>query len=401
MKDFKKYIEIFIIIVLFMGFGYFVDTGDPCFLYGKINLSLFLVSLLILFYGESALLLSLVLYALAFNIFYDNPPVYKFLQIFALGILIYIFYFIWHRKVREAKIKEEYLDKKLKENAIAFYTLKASYDKLERDLLTKPFTLSSALKEILTFYEKDEKIAKEEFLKLLRELYYVRKAHIITLKDGEYLTDGEVDIKDPLFQKVLKKMIPLYLNLSKDQNKSRYLCVIPLSLENKKAFLVIEEMPFMFFTKDALLEIAVIFTYFMQNLEKREFYAKKGCKNGTFRQDFSFELCRLKEIYKLYKIPSSLIVFKSKNLDFMKRVFFLIQKEKRGIDMVDTFKDKDGYYVVSLLFPFLEQKDADSFFERIKQKAKEDRELIKYFKSKDFIHNISLIGVSKIKNISR
>lgn len=394
-KNIKKYFEIFFISFAFIGAGYLIESKDPCLFFAKINFSLFMISLLTLFYGESGLLIFLALCSLSCKLFYDSVPAYHFLQMTALGILLYLFYFIWHKRVRDFKVKEKYFDEKLKESVAAFYTLKASYDKLERDLLTKPFSLSNSLKHISKLYNESDERAKEEFLKLLRELYFVEKSFIVIFENDEF--KGKVDIDDPLFKRVFNKMIPLYLDVSKKNQKSKYLCAIPAQSGKKRFFLVIEKMPFSFFNKDALLEIAVIFTYFVQSLQKEELLSSANCEK-FFSKEFSFEFCKLKKIYELYKISSSFAVLRSKNFSLMKRVFLSVKEEKRGIDVMDAFRDGEGYYTIALLFPFSDEKNANKFFLRVMEHLRFKEGLEKDF-SNELMYKVASISEKRVRKL--
>ncbi len=350
----KAFFESIAIISFLLFLGYLLDPKDPAFLNNGFNIFLFVLVVLTLFYGWMGFISFLFIYGLTLLYFYSPFPTLDFLEATAFGLLLFFFYFIWDREIKKSKAKEEYLEKKLSENAVAFYTLKASYDKLERSLLTKPFGMKDALWKVLLFI-KDEKVAKEEFLKFLKDNYFVEKALILE------------DVKksaDLLVKEALDKKMPVYVDIDTKNRLKSFICVIPVFIAKKSYFLAIEDIYFSRFDKNTLLEIAVIFTYFIQTLEKENFLKNKNCLKSYLSKDFAYELCKLKEIYKKYKVTSSILIFRSDNFSYMKNLYLKIKSQKRVIDMVGAMKIKNRDYFIIVLLPFSNKKEAEGFLYR-------------------------------------
>ncbi len=402
-----KYAESSIISLLFIFVGYLLNIQDPCFLENKLNISIFFIAILTLFFGWGGLLPFIVIYTLSMTIFYDTIDLYQILQLTLLGLILYLFQYVWHTRMKEQKVKEEYLNQKLNENTNAFYTLKASYDKIEKSYITKPFSLKNSLQKVIDLTNTQSN-SKVEFLKLLSQIYQVRKSMIIIYENDEiaqlYSLDknSKFNENDPLIKKAIQENSPIYVDLNDEHNQSKYLIVIPLKIENKNkiSLLVIEDILFSSFNKDTLLEISVIFTYFLQSLDKKNFMELNNCNRPYLTNDFAFELCKLKNIEKTYNIPSSIITFKSNNYDYIQKLLSTIKKEKRAIDIIQTLRVDNMNYAIMILFPFSNRSSVDGFFERLKNiLISSDKDLIKHINSKDFIYKIGDIKKNKLENL--
>lgn len=396
---FLKYAEAFIMSALFIAVGYIFNSQDPCFLENRINISLFFLATLTLFFGWTGLLSFIIVYSLAMKTLYTTFDVYQLLQLSILGLILYLFQYVWDTKIKKQIVKEEYLSQKLSENSSAFYTLKASYDRLEKDYITKPFSLKDSLKKIINLTTNQNRGAKSEFLKFLSQIYQVRKSMMVTYEKGEIREFYSLDKSDNfnqndiLIKRALSENIPVYIDFN-DNNQSSYLAVIPvISKEREKiSLLVIKDMLFSSFNKDTLLQISVIFTYFVQSLEKKRFMELHGCNRPYLDEMFAFELCKLQQIEKLYDIPSSMITIKSTNREFMKKLLSIIKKEKRVIELIQTLTVNKTNYVIIVLFPFSNTSNVEGFLSRLKSK-------FTYIESKDFSYKIGDIKKNKIENL--
>ncbi len=396
---FLKYAEAFIMSALFIAVGYILNSQDPCFLENRINISLFFLATLTLFFGWTGLLSFIIVYSLAMKTLYTTFDVYQLLQLSILGLILYLFQYVWDTKIKKQIVKEEYLSQKLSENSSAFYTLKASYDRLEKDYITKPFSLKDSLKKIINLTTNQNRGAKSEFLKFLSQIYQVRKSMMVTYEKGEIREFYSLDKSDNfnqndiLIKRALSENIPVYIDFN-DNNQSSYLAVIPvISKEREKiSLLVIKDMLFSSFNKDTLLQISVIFTYFVQSLEKKRFMELHGCNRPYLDEMFAFELCKLQQIEKLYDIPSSMITIKSTNREFMKKLLSIIKKEKRVIELIQTLTVNKTNYVIIVLFPFSNTSNVEGFLSRLKSK-------FTYIESKDFSYKIGDIKKNKIENL--
>ncbi len=396
-----KYLESFLISFVFIGAGWLIESGDPCFLESKINLSLFVMAVLTLFYGWSGFFSFLVVYMISLHLFYDTFYLYQLLQLTALGLILFVFHFIWDKKIENSKVKEEYLNRKLTDNVNAFYMLKISYDRLERAYITKPFSLKDSLDKIAKLSKKESFSAKKEFLRFLSQVYQIKKSLIVEYGEDDFKSEEEFDKNDPLIKKAIEKRVPVYTDLDPNGDKTGSLAVIPFFLEEERGcLLVIKDMLFKLFNKDTLLQVAVIFGYFIQSMEKEKFIKLHNCYQKNYLdENFAFELCRLKNIYKVYNIRSSVAVLKSKNYEFMKKLLFLTREQKRAVDEIQTLVTKENYYVIIVLFPFSDKKSVMAFLLRLKDEAYKDQTLSHCLRSEEFIYKVGDINQNPLENL--
>ncbi len=164
----------------------------------------------------------------------------------------------------------------------------------------------------------------------------------------------------------MKRKVCVYVDIKSKEILKSYLAVIPVFIGKRSYFLAIEKIYFNRFDKNTLLEIAVIFTYFIQTLEKELFVKEKECFRNYLNRDFAYELCKLADIYRTYKITSSILTFKSNDFKYMKNLYLKIKSQKRVIDMLQAMKIKNRDYLIILMLPFSDKKDAENFLSRIK-----------------------------------
>ncbi len=401
---FIKYAEALGISAVFIIIGYFVNIEDPCFINNKINVALFVVTVLTLFFGFAGLVSFIIIFSSAFFLFYDTFPLYQILQLLMLGLILYLFHYIWETKIKEEEIKSEYLTQKLEENTNAFYTLKTSYDQLEKAYITKPFSLHDSLEKIISISTKESKTAKLEFLKLLKQFYQIRKSFFVFYKDEKlqellYL-DKESNFyeNDILVKQALIKMSPVYIDLN-NKTDTKYLAVIPIPESDGITLLIVEDIPFTSFNKDTLLQISVISTYFIQSIQKNKFMEFHGCRRPYLNDDFAFELCKLQNIKNIYNISSTIMILKSSDLKHMNELLSIIKKEKRAIDFIQTLTVNKNQYVILIVFPFAHKINASGFLNRLKQTMHQNPSLLKYIQSENFIYKIEDITYNRLEKL--
>ncbi len=399
-----KYAEAIGISTIFILFGYFLNETDPCFINNKINVSLFVATVLTLFFGFAGLISFIVVYSTAFFLFYETFPLYRILELLMLGLILYLFHYIWESRMEEEAVKNSYLTQKLEENTNAFYTLKISYDQLEKSYITKRFSLQDSLQKIISISQQEENAAKIEFLKLLKQQYQVKKAVLVSCIGAKTKAALSLNQKsdfykdDILIKEALIKMKPAYIDLNR-KTDAKYLGVIPTAKVEGIDLLAIEDMPFTFFNEDTLLQISVIFTYFIQSIEKNNFMEFHGCKRSYLDEDFAYELCKLQNIKNIYNISSSILILKSENLKYMNELLSIIEQLKRAVDMIQTLTVNKNQYAILIVFPFSNKVNAEGFFNRVKRKIDTNRSLLNHIDSKNFVYKIEDIAYNKFEKL--
>ncbi len=398
-----KYAEALIISIIFITIGYAINSHDPCFIDNKINIALFVITVLTLFFGFAGLISFLIVYISAFFLFYETFALYKMLELLMLGLILYLFHYLWETKTQEEHIKNRYLTQRLEENTNAFYTLKTSYDQLEKSHITKPFGLFESLEKIINITRENPNRAELEFLKFLKQLYQVRKSFLLYYKKGKIeklsqLEKNDIFENDILIKRAILKMTPVYVDFN-EKTDTKYLAVIPVATPDEIALLVIEEISFNAFNKEVLLQICVIFTYFVQSVQKERFMEFHQCRRPYFNDDFTFELCKLQNIKDLYNISSSALSLKSTDLKYMTKLLSIIQKEKRALDLIQTLTVNKKRYVIIIVFVFSDRLAAEKFLSRVKKIMKEEKDYSTHAQPEDFEYKIADIEFNKFEKL--
>ncbi len=374
-------LETFIIITAFLAISYVFSPHDICLLDVKIPYLLIILTIITLFHGFESGIFAMGIIAFAMWYFYPNFQYVDFLILLTMTLLFSQFHYYWSIRIREAELTSEYKNIKLNELSKAFYTLKISHDQLEKNYVTKPMSLRDSLISIRTFVgnEKDQYAA---FLTLLEKSFNVETASIV-LRDDEEKNENfqrvvaseelqeEDDLDDLLVKDAFEYNRPAYIS-NKNINKSKYIAVIPVvKKENITALLLIKKMPFMAFNRENLISLAILFEYFYNEFVKEKLILEYGNNLEIISdREFKFELYRLNELYELYNVDSTIMVLVFENEILALKIYELVNKILRSLDMV-TYLEKENTFYIAVLFPFADAATASGFLERLKKNAKQ------------------------------
>ena len=122
----------------------------------------------------------------------------------------------------------------------------------------------------------------------------------------------------------------------------------------------------MAFNKENLTSIAILFEYFYNEFIKEKLILEYGERLDILTdREFKFEIYRLTKLYELYAIDSTILVLQFKNEILALKVYEVINKILRSLDMVTYIEEEDSFYI-AILFPFSDNSTAKGFLERLK-----------------------------------
>ena len=369
------YMETFILVVLYLTFGFFKDRNDVCILNGQLSYILILLSIITLFHGFESGLFGIGLIALAMWFFYPTFDYVQFLFTLMMILIFSQFHYYWTKKIRETELNSEYKNIKLNELSRAFYTLKISHDQLEKNYVTKPMSLRNSI----MFIKESKGNTKEKFesfLKLLEKSFNVSSASLAQLNPTDTKNENfeilaksdeahaQIDLKDPLIQKSIELKKPIFIS-DEELNQSRYVAVIP-SLENEKTtgLLLIEKMPFLAFNRENLTSIAIILEYFFNEIQKGNILSNYNYLHVIKDEEFKYEYFRLYENFKKFKIDSTSLVLKFESELLAEQTYEAITKLLRSLDMVTLVKQQKLFYIC-IFFPIADKAVAAGFLNRL------------------------------------
>jgi len=351
--------EISIIFLLSILAAYFL-VGSLNFIESKDFNFLYIIVLIIsLFYGIVAGIVIDIMYIIFAYFYFDKFPFYFSLNSLMIVIVGGEFNFYWKLRISYLDNKIDYLESKLREIGRASLFTKLSHDFLEESYLSKPYTLRSVVLDVV----KNDNI--EDFLLFLSKKFNLKKfAYIEGKKIHPFEMDENIDFNDRVIKKMYEKNDITYI---KDVKKSNYLASIPIFdlKDNLKAYIVIKEIPFIYFNEENLMAVQLSSNYFY--IKKEDYKFIKKIKKSPLCKYISCET--LKEfslLYTLYKntnAKSSLILLDVEKA-YTETVANFLTKSLRMLDFYERISLKERE-VFLICLPLTNKIGAGYFLERI------------------------------------
>ncbi len=371
-------LEVVAITAIISAIGYFIDIKDPLLIHYNFSFLILWLAIVTLFYGLSMGIVMWVGFAIISSIVYIDDPIFisTLLENLFFVFLFGLFFSNLHNELDKYKIKNQYLQLRLKELTNAFFTLKISHDKLESIYIIQPASIRFVISEILESNEHSTaKESADNTLKILKKFFGVQSAMIYRVKRDslreKFASIGNIDKKPTMSDKLISEAIiqkrAIYLDDLDDREQTDYLYAVPFLDKRDRvvAILIIENLPFLFYNKDTILKINVAFNYIWTEYKKRASLIKiqnrkklpSIKKDRHQRQDiinFKIEVERLTNILNGYNIDSRIyaIYTKNKYLDREIRDFLYQNELFEILDQYISIKCKNRY-IHFILFPFV------------------------------------------------
>ncbi|CAA6820702.1 MAG: Extracellular Matrix protein PelD [uncultured Sulfurovum sp.] len=402
-SPFLQAFEVIIFTLLIGSIGYYIDPADPLLAHADFSFMILWLAIVTLFYGLNMGLLMWISFAIMSFISYGDDNIFAsiLLENLFFVFLFGLFFSNLHDEMDRYKIKNNYLQLRLKELTNAFFTLKISHDKLESIYIIQPASFRFVISEILESSDHNTAAqSADNTLKVLKKFFSVNAAMIFSVKGdmiGQCLASvGEVNKNinhsDKLIEEVLSHQKAMYLKDLEDKAQTSYLYAVPF-LDKRNtivAILIVQDMPFLYYNQDTLLKINVVFNYVWTEYKKRASLKEIMLKDKDvlnlkpekhIRQDivdFKLEVIRLSNILKGYNIDSRIYSIYTKSSYVDKEIKdFLYENEL--FEIVDQYISiKCGnQYVHLILFPFVSSagihqklKDVDTALDTIESQLR-------------------------------
>ncbi|ACM92522.1 hypothetical protein NAMH_1432 [Nautilia profundicola AmH] len=354
-------IETFVIFIVLVLFNYFFSPKEMFYSEYLINIYLYALIIISLFYGFIYSLVFYILYFAAQYFFLGSVDIFMLSHYFIFLLIFSEFKYFWNRKLEKLNEENSFLKRRVEDLGNAYYLLKISHDELEKNYILKPFSIREILKEIKESIKKDKNKSIDIFLNLLKKLFKLEQASLFFKKeDGDYELKGNIgekinlDMDDELVKQVLENKHLSY-SINTD-NSSKYIAVIPVvSLSDElKGLFVIKSMPFFSLSKDNLITISLFLTYFVNLLNIPEKYHKYVIDPLVAK-----EIESLRYLSKKYGIKNHIVIFNIKNpLQSVQ-----ISKMIRGVDIFFEYKDK-----LVVILPFTNEIGVNQFLNKVLRK---------------------------------
>lgn len=395
LKSITVFSEVVLFTLIAIFIGYIMNKQNPLFVdTSYINYFFIIILILALFHGLGAGLISLLIIAGFLHFYYssENSLIF-FLDGLLLTLIAGEFHYYRTRKISMLNIKNDYLYSKIRELGISALTTKLSHDQIEKSYLSKPYTIRSILKELLSQniveYDKLLKFLSTHFrMEKLSLVLFDHEKEIIKEIFPHNMDKGEISLKNPIIVKMIEKKEPVLLKDMVVKEETNLLAAIPV-LDNSDdivAFLVIKEMPFLHYNVENLVSAQLILMNFFYNLNKLALMerAKEDELFSSFPIDFKFEVLKLSDLYKTIKISSSMVIFEiSKSHSEVMENFLTLNLRVLDFYYKKELLNKNLFIVV---LPLVSKEGTFGFVERAKNNLK-------------FLSNKDLYNVFDINNV--
>jgi hypothetical protein len=372
--------EVILFSLILFGIGIYTNPTDPLFIESKFGYLFYLLPLLVLslYYGLTAGILMLFSIFIFMLLYYKEVNVTYFLWLFLFTLISSEFNYYWTQNLKHAEEKFKYADDKLRDLARELMLLKISHDQLEKQYIVRPVSIRGLIQE---FKEKfvisgNENLALEFLVSLTARLFNIETAAIVhySFKEDKfnvlYHTGENFNLNPDNI--LIKRAIEdnSITSVSDYDENNEYLAVIPVKQEDDYYLFIIQDMNFLFLNLDTLLTINLIMFYILKEKELLPKIKDLALKYKEYSLEFLKEVFRMSQLYKNFKVESSLVFIYLKTDS--KDIVQLIQKNLRGLDMINVIeKDKDEFILVFLL-PFTPYTGAMTFVNRISNIIKEN-----------------------------
>lgn len=371
--------EVILFTLIIGSVGYYIDPSDPLLVHSNFSFMILWLAIVTLFYGLNMGIIMWISFAVMSFISYRGDDFFTsiLLENLFFVFLFGLFFSNLHDEMDKYKIKNKYLQLRLKELSNAFFTLKISHDKLESIYINQPASFRFVISEILeSTQEHTPQESAKNTLKILKKFFSVNRAMIFQVRRNGlekcYASTGEANIEvnpnDKLIEEVLLQKKPMFLNDLEEREQTSYLYAVPFvdKREEVVALLIVEEIPFLYYNQDTLLKISVVFNYIWTAYKKRtslehirissrEFIPlQTGAEEKQAVVDFKLEVVRLNNILSDFKIDSRIYSIHTTNREIDKEIEdFLYENEL--FDILDQYISLQcgNNYIHLILFPLI------------------------------------------------
>jgi hypothetical protein len=368
------YIETIVIVSIFLGIGFWTNPEDICMLDSPLYPMTIILAMITLFHGISSGLFAIAIIGIVMKFGYVEFQYESFLGQMLLVLIFGEFHYYWVRIITKHSTEMLFTKQKLSELSDSFYALKISHDQIEKGYIVKPMSIRNSIRLIKTEYyqNKNKDVFFAKYLQMIEKNFVVKKAILLNVEnDGSIkqlaISEGANTFyaNDPMYLDVLEKKMPVYLESHNQYTGSRYMAILPaISNDCVVGILVIEDMSFMAFNKDALVSITILTNYLFT--EEHKLSILRGITNflPEFENNFRFEVYRLLRMSREFNTQTTLMLFRSEDMLAVHIYIDLIKRNLRTLEILDHVTIS-GVEVVAVLFPFSDISSVDGFLDRL------------------------------------
>lgn len=384
------------VMLMAIGLSAWLRPQDPLWTAAPFPWLWLLAALLALRYGSAHAVWAMAL-ALAAWLVLDHwrAPLGEFPRASFIGALVLAlvageFSDVWNLRLLQAQNVNAYLQERLTALTQSHYLLAVSHDRVEQELLARPFSLREtlhALRETLAARAArgDERLpAADWLLALLAQncrleaaaLHAVRDGRIEAVplaKIGPYGADGGSAggalEDDPMLRAALASGELMHVQsepVIESDRPSRFIVCAPLVCADGRVIgvVLVERMAFTALTLETLQLLTVIASYYADSVESTAAARAVRAAHPDCPIEFAAELARLQRLLQSAFVRSSLVAFRLPDDGSAAQWAERLRQLQRGLDQ-SWLRAQGGRHVLLVLLPLTTPEGASGYLQRI------------------------------------
>lgn len=315
-------------------------------------------------------------------------PRASFLGGLILALIAGEFSDVWNARLAQAQAVNAYIDERLHALTHNHYLLSVSHERLEQELIARPFTLREmfvALRErVLREQARAEPLPAAAWLmQLLAQTCRLECAALFAIDDAQLKPHaaasvgdfGALDESDPMLIAALESGQLMHVQRApfvEGDRPSRYLVCAPAVTSGGRLLgvLVVERMPFTALTLETLQLVTVLLAYYADSIDHAEATRPVLAAYPRCPGDFALELVRMQRLLATAAIRSSLVAFAARDAQIAADWFARIDRLRRTVDVGWSHSEGD-LHVLLVLLPLTAQPGLTGYLERVSRSLRE------------------------------
>ncbi len=388
--------ETLVIMALAIGVGFLINRQDPLFTAGGFPWLWLVSTIMALRYGTVIGILAMGCALAGWLVLHDAAqladafPRLNFLGGLVLVMIAGEFSDLWNARLKQGQAVNAYVDERLHTLTHDHYLLSVSHDRLEQELVAKPYTLRDMMFTLRQLMRAD--VARSTVatplpaaagvLHLLAQscrfeaaaLFAIDKARVGTNAAAKHGDFAPLESADPMLVAALESGQLTHVQSDpfvESDRPSRYLVCAPIIASSGRlhGVLVVERIAFTSLTLETLQFVAVVLAYYGDSIDTVDSIEPMLAVYPQLPPDFASEMVRLQRLLANAFVRSSLVAYAAP-ADAAAEWFPRIDRLRRDVDLAWQHAAGDKRALV-LLLPLADVVGVAGYFERIARTLRE------------------------------
>lgn len=270
----------------------------------------------------------------------------------------------WRGRLLKAESEASYILEKLESLTKRHIMLRLSHDRLEENLLIKPYTVKEALlrlREVAMQPSSEALPGATILLDLLADYCQIKRAAIYPIENGTLVRQAAVtlgDVSEPpnadeLVQYSLDYQRLAHIQMERSKAGAYagpYLVCAPIvdSAGNTRGVLAVEQLPFLLINFENLQLLSVLLGLYADLIDNRQAVQAIKEQWPSMSQMFAQELVALNELQKKANVETAVVAFKSDGSEIAEQVIEAIVDKRRSLDLYWQIEETPSLLIMML-----------------------------------------------------